>query len=160
VQTLAMLPIALGQAVDATKSDPETMKREAQAKLAWLRTEIQSLEELIESLKAEIEQKIRDSEWFVPDALGLDDFRIELTVLEEAMKTASSEFTKLKTEANDPARVLPFEKATVTNVNGPDTPRKLRYAGIAAAGAFALVLLAIGLLEFRNRRQAARTGSA
>src|SRR5262249_22570996 len=126
-QSLKVIPIMLELLAQ------DTTKREAAGKLVELRTEIESLKELIRLLEQEIEERLRNNSVFVEKALGLDKYRIQLASLEEAMKIASNELIKMETEANDPPRVLPFEKATVTHVT--DTPRKLRYAGIAASGA-------------------------
>lgn len=83
-------------------------------------------------------------------AQDLGDLTTDLTQAEEVAKKVAEEAEKLNVEQQAPARVTVLEEAIIDWNDG--TFRQLRTAGLAGAGALALILLAIAWWEFRHRR--------
>jgi capsular exopolysaccharide synthesis family protein len=85
------------------------------------------------------------------DALSLENFNDELAEADSMRSSLVKKAEMLAIETEAPPRVNRLDQEPM--INSPDERmRKLKFAGGAFAGAFALMLLAVGLLELRTQR--------
>jgi exosortase len=85
------------------------------------------------------------------EALSLEDFSDELAEADSMRASLVKKAEVLAIESEAPPRINRLDQEPV--INSPDERmRKLKFAGGAFAGAFALMLLAVGFLELQTQR--------
>jgi capsular exopolysaccharide synthesis family protein len=126
------------------------LRARAEVKLLNIREQIEELEALIKAQQQNIETLAKDAEVANKNGIGLESVSRELKLANRSLTRVADTLEALKMEEDAPPSALLLEKASVLRAD--ELPRKLRFAGISAAGAIALVLLLVAFLEFRSRR--------
>jgi len=123
---------------------------DSKSQLAVLNQKIGFNREFKKLLGEEIEQMETDARKINDRAINLEGGRIDIQQAEASFARVIAEIDKATVELPAPARVSQLEEAIV--VPPDEASRKLKVASLGAGGAFAVVLLLIGFLEFRSRR--------
>ena len=82
--------------------------------------------------------------------IGTRRSRLALAQAEEVARKVGARALALQVELDAPERINVLEETTAIQVR--DRKRQVQSAGMGGVGAFALVVLAVALLEFRARR--------
>jgi polysaccharide biosynthesis transport protein len=127
------------------------VRDEGTAGLEHLRRQIAFSEQLEPLLKQETERLAKEAAAINEGSLNIEEFRFQIEMAEATARAVATERNKLEVEQKAPPRVTRMEEAV------PYAPENtlLRRGGIAggsAAGALAVVLLAVAFQEFRARR--------
>jgi capsular exopolysaccharide synthesis family protein len=114
------------------------------------RREIAKYEEIKNHLSIELQGLTEAAGKLNEGGLVLEREKSQLERATNRAAKVAEEIEKLTVELEDPPRVTLLEAATIVHVE--ESQRRLKMAGFSGAGAFALVLLGVALLEFRSRR--------
>ena len=115
-----------------------------------LQEQIVLLTKLEEKLKLELSSLKEESRALNKGTLDLGELQEKIAHADTAAKTIGTEIESLNVELQAPPRIRVFEKAE--RPRHKDENKKLRVAGMASAGAFAVVLFGISFWEYRARR--------
>jgi capsular exopolysaccharide synthesis family protein len=112
--------------------------------------EISRLQEQKKNLEEAVASLTKQAGELKEGGLNLDDYR-EDRELEAKIASYLAELReKLTIDLDTPPRVRILEPAAIEHVE--EVPRKIKFAGLAAAAALALTLLGVGFFEFRLHR--------
>jgi hypothetical protein len=121
-------------------------QNDARAELAQINEKIKYYEQFAQALEQETERLTALTSKLKVDALDLDDSNTQLQLAQDGFQKVVREIDKLELEMPDPPRVRKWEDAVV--VAPDDTNRKLKAAGLAGLGAFAIVLVLASFVRF------------
>ncbi len=127
----------------------EQVRLQMAARLAALQEQIAQLESSLSAVLKDLEQKRAELRSLGRDAEELSFLRKELEKYENVYNAALEELTKLQVEAKAPSRAEILVKATPPRTR--DNSRKIKLVGLASVASFGIVVLAIGLIEWKRR---------
>ncbi|MCI0458955.1 MAG: polysaccharide biosynthesis tyrosine autokinase [Gemmataceae bacterium] len=108
---------------------------------------MQALEKLVDK---QVSEKLAEIEKFGRNVVGLEFLTDEMQLVQEVHKRVSGQKEQLLVEMGADSRVTPPQNAYAIQTR--DRNGQIRTAGMAGVGLFGLVVLAVGLWEFRARR--------
>jgi capsular exopolysaccharide synthesis family protein len=121
-----------------------------QTNLTIQKTTLANLEDTEKTLVEEVEKLRARVAEFGKQGIKLDNFREDMSPLEDMTKRLKTEQKALQIELAAPTREWVIEEATVLRSN--TQARKIMLTAGAALGGFFLVLFGVALLEHRTRR--------
>jgi capsular exopolysaccharide synthesis family protein len=131
-------------------------RKEAKARLAILDEQIKELKELLAEQISSIDTLAKEAKVFNKNNIDLEILKPEIKLAIDSYTRVATMLDQLRIEQESgasvsaTARARKLEDASVYRAE--ELPRKFRFAGLGAAGAFGLVLLLVAYLEFRSRR--------
>lgn len=111
---------------------------------------VASLESTIKALEPEVERLRNRVVDFSKKGIKLDNFREDISHLEEMTRRLKSEYEALKIELQAPSRVDVLEEGTISRADA--NARRFLMTGGAALAAFLAALAGVAFLEYRMRR--------
>jgi succinoglycan biosynthesis transport protein ExoP len=131
----------------------ENKQRSVAAEILNLRQRVNYLENLEKLLAKDCERLDKEAKQLHVKALDLEDFKYELDEAEAMYKTLSNRAEALAVELDAPSRICDMNRDEGAVIRKPDEfMRKLRFSGLTLVGSLALIVVSLGLIEFRTRR--------
>jgi capsular exopolysaccharide synthesis family protein len=128
---------------------------EAQAQLDAIKEALPELNKIENEQREHIKNLEQHAQKVNRNSLGMESLNRDIKLADASLTRIATKLDELTSETgptggNALLRVKKLEDATAFQPD--ELPRKLRYASLAAASAFALVLFLVAFLEFRSRR--------
>jgi hypothetical protein len=140
-----------------TRPDAEALVRnrlrtEATTRLTLVRERIRERGELKKARETEVNRLKKEGDALNQGAWQLGELQPEIKKAEAMVANIENQIDRMDVEKDDLPRVTRLRGEQAVGVRVNELPRKLRFAGLAAAAAFGIVAVGVALLEFRSRR--------
>jgi capsular exopolysaccharide synthesis family protein len=125
-------------------------RRKSQESVDKLQNRIDQLQSALQFLNSELEKTTGKAVELTDGGFDLEREKDSRKRVAATVEKVNDEIYKLTVELEAPLRVMMLQPATIVHVE--DSPRRLRFTGMAAFGAFLAALFAVAFLEFRSYR--------
>jgi capsular exopolysaccharide synthesis family protein len=132
------------------RSDTIDSPDRRRSNLADLEEEIGVLKEMERELRIEVGQVSQGAQKLGAQAIEMESIQDEIKSADDIAKLIGAELEALKIELNAPERVTLLESAKLPPIL--DGQKRVQLAGMAAGGAFCVIVLMVSFVEFHARR--------